>query len=92
MIQHKYSAWVQILFEIKQSAENSSSHGIPNIARSQSYWLKLMWIICILGSAGGCAFLIYKSLIGYLDFEVVTKITKISETPSPFPVISICVS
>ena len=86
------SALIRIKLAVKETAENSTSHGIPNIARTDSNILKLMWLICLLGSAGGCAYLVFDSLNGYLNYEVVTKISKISETPSPFPIISICVS
>ena len=76
---------------IKETAEFSTSHGIPNIVRSQSYFLKIMWLLCFLVSSGGCAYLVYRSISNYLEFEVVTKINVLSEVPSPFPSISICV-
>ena len=86
------SSFTRIKLVIKETAENSTSHGIPNIARSNSYILKFLWLICLLVSTVGCGYLVYNSLKSYFNYEVVTKITKHSQTPSPFPVISICVS
>ena len=77
---------------IIETAEFSTSHGIPNIVRSQSYFLKIMWLLCFLVSSGGCAYLVYRSISNYFDYEVVTKINVVAEVPAPFPTISFCVS
>jgi hypothetical protein len=48
-----------------------------------------MWLIFFLISSTGCAYLVTQSIIGYLEYETVTKITIIKEIPTEFPAISL---
>jgi hypothetical protein len=52
--------------------------------------LKILWSVCLLAATGVCSFLIYKSIASYLDYDVVTTLNVIADTPSLFPVITIC--
>ena len=74
----------------KDWLSSSTSHGLPNIARTDSKILKLLWTLSFLGSSAGCAYLLYLSVSGYLNYDVVTKITVYDELPSQFPTITIC--
>jgi hypothetical protein len=84
------SAWGRIKAVITDTGLESTAHGIPNMISNTMWSFKLMWIVCFLGSCGGCAYLLYKSTNEYLDYDVVTTVHKISETPTKFPTISIC--
>ena len=43
-----------------------------------------------LASTAGCAYLLYLSVISYLSYNVVTKISVYDELPSQFPTVTIC--
>ena len=77
----------QISVEI---AKKSTSHGIPNIFKSELRAIKLMWLVCFFGSTGGCAFILYNSIARFLDYEVVTTIKIIDQVPAEFPTVAIC--
>ena len=74
----------------KEVLLNSTSHGIPNILRSNIIVIKLVWSFFLLASTALCSFLIAQSIMNYLSYDVNTKIRKIYEKPALFPVISIC--
>ena len=69
---------------------NSSTHGLPNILRAKIFIIKILWIMFFILSACFCMFLVYKSIMDYLDYEVVTKIRFIREDKAEFPTITIC--
>ena len=76
--------------EFKEWLSSSTSHGLPNIARTNSKILRLLWTISFLASTAGCAYLLYLSAASYLNYDVVTKITFYDELPSQFPTVTIC--
>lgn len=49
-----------------------------------------MWAILLITSFSYCNFLVIKSIISYLEYEVVTKIRLVEEKPTSFPSIQIC--
>ena len=69
---------------------SSTAHGFPNIIKNKSKSLKLMWTICFLISLGSCTFMIIKSIKDYLQYDVITQIRVISESPTLFPTVTIC--
>lgn len=71
-------------------ASNSTSHGIPNIAKTDRIYLKILWLIFFLLSSSFCFYLIIKCLIEYSQYPVLTNIQLITETPTQFPAITIC--
>ena len=75
---------------IRESMLSSTSHGIPNILRAKYRIVKALWAFFFLVSSSICCFLVYKSVIEYLSYEVVTKIRYIKETTVDFPTITIC--
>jgi amiloride-sensitive sodium channel subunit alpha/amiloride-sensitive sodium channel subunit gamma len=76
--------------DFKEWLSSSTSHGLPNIARTDSKILRLLWTVSFLASTAACAYLLYLSVIGYLNFDVVTKISVYDEVPSQFPTVTIC--
>ncbi len=69
---------------------NTTAHGISNIILNTGLIFKLMWIGCSLGSCAGCSIFLYRTVIDYMSYEVVTTIREFGETPSPFPTVSLC--
>ena len=79
-----------IWYAVNEVAQNSTSHGIPNVFRTNLTILKIVWFVFFMISCGGCAYLLYRSITSFLLYEVVTTIKVINEMPMPFPAISIC--
>jgi hypothetical protein len=71
-------------------SSTSTSHGLPNIFRTHNIGLKIMWLLFFLFSTAICGFMIARSIIEYLNYDVVTKIRVLHENPSEFPTITIC--
>ena len=76
--------------KLKDLAETSTSHGLPNIVRTNRLSIKLLWTICLLASVGACIYMVYKSVNDYYSYGVVTQIQVINENSPLFPTITIC--
>jgi hypothetical protein len=66
----------------------STSHGIPNILKSDRKCLKIMWLVSFLLSSSVGIYLVIQSFINYFSFDVVTSIKVIKEIPTEFPAIT----
>jgi hypothetical protein len=69
---------------------SSTSHGIPNIVRTENWSVKILWSIFVLLSTAFCAFMVTRAVLDYLKNDVVTKIRVYKEIPAEFPTITIC--
>lgn len=74
----------------RESAMDSTSHGLPHVFKRDTLFIQLFWIICFTASAGVCFFMISQTITDYLKYETVSKTETILEIPSKFPTISIC--
>ncbi|CAF0874896.1 unnamed protein product [Brachionus calyciflorus] len=75
---------------IEESLFSSTSHGIPNIIRSDNLILRVMWILFTVISTGLCGYMIVQSIMNYFSYETTSKIQINTETSSIFPAITIC--
>lgn len=71
-------------------AEQSSINGIPNITRTESLMIKLIWAIFFLCSASYCAFGVSRSFMLFLQHEVNTISTTERYNSIQFPTITFC--
>jgi len=71
-------------------ASSSTSHGFPNIFRTNILILKLIWLAFLLIATGACIYMCTEAVLDYLDWEVLTKVRVYSEIPIEFPVITVC--
>ena len=55
-----------------------------------NYFIQFIWLLILFGSTGGTFYLISKSLIDYLKYEVTSQIEIIDEAPAKFPAITFC--
>ncbi len=76
--------------KIKETLLGSTAHGIPNLVRNESKFLKVLWIVCFFISLSGCTYFLHNAIIDYFNYKKVTKIDVIYEQPTDFPTISIC--
>lgn len=86
----KVNKWVRIRRAAKTVASQSTVHAIPNVANNEQLFFKLMWAICFLISSGFCISYIQRTVVEYLDYEVVTSVTLNFKSPTDFPQILIC--
>ncbi len=82
----KHIIWVSLKTIVVDAALKTTMHGLPGIFQSKYLLLRLMWIVCLLGSTGVCAYLLIKSVQDYLNYDVVTVTSTIYEIPTVFPV------
>ena len=80
----------KIKSKILEWAGMTTSHGYPNIFRSNLREIRIMWLIFTMIATGLCAYMIVRSVLDYLNFEINTKIVIDKEIPSEFPTITIC--
>lgn len=80
----------QLKETVSEWAQSSTSHGLPNIFRNSNLFLKLMWTVCLIASAGYCAYSVYRSIANYNQFNVITQLSDYPENPIDFPVVTYC--
>lgn len=69
----------------KKSAEllaASTSHGLPNVFRTQRLFMKVFWLGLFIISTVSGVYTVFETVQSYLKYEVVTKIDVITEVPS----------
>ena len=66
----------------------STSHGLSNVFRSKRISMKVMWFFLFTASSSFGVSMVIRSIFQYLQFEVVTKIDIINESPTEFPTIT----
>jgi hypothetical protein len=67
---------------------SSTSHGIPNMIRTDNKYFKIMYMCFFLICSSLCAYMLAKSVLDYTKYDVVTEIDVIYETPTQFPTIT----
>ena len=65
-------------------------HGVYDIYEVDSWFLKMLLIICFLASASYCFYQIVNSVLIYLQFNVVTNSQAYISVPTEFPVVAFC--
>ena len=75
---------------IREFSLNTSSHGIPGIARSQSLPNRLYWTFALLIFTIIMGFFIAKTIMEYLSYSTQTSVSMEAERLQPFPAVSIC--
>ena len=70
--------------------ESTTIHGLPMIIKENSYLAKIIWLVLFLSASSLCLFLNRKSVIDFMNYEVITKVRIINEPKLEFPTITIC--
>lgn len=66
----------------------STSHGLPNVFRTERTLLKILWLSLFIVSISFGLFSTLRGITNYFEFEVVTKFSIIDEIPIQFPKVS----
>ncbi|UJR18328.1 hypothetical protein I4U23_005230 [Adineta vaga] len=75
---------------IKEFSLNTSAHGIPGIARSQSIHNCTFWLISFLAFTGIMSYFIVTAILAYYSYPTQTTIDATDEWPQAFPGVTIC--
>jgi hypothetical protein len=82
--------WQEIKPLAKEILYNSIAQAILKIIDTPFIVLKIFLFIFVLISTAFSAYLVVQSFFAYFAYEVVTTTRTLSETPAPFPKITIC--
>ena len=80
----------QLKMSIEKLMLETTFHAIPNIARTENKFVKLMWALCLAVSTSVGVYFVYNNIIEYLEFKVITNFEIIHERRSEFPTVSLC--
>jgi len=84
MIRVAKSKKEKILEKSKELALGSTFIGLPNIFRTDKACLKLMWLVLLITGISIGIYITIKTILDYLDYEVVTSIKVINESQLNF--------
>ena len=75
---------------IRDFSLNTSTHGIPGIARSKSIHNRIFWTISLLAFTGIMIYFITQSIQAYFNYPTQTSVSFVVERSQNFPAVSIC--
>lgn len=76
---------------VTECGERSSFHGFPSLASGKvPRFIKIIWILCCLGSWSYFVYQIVNTVNNYNQYSVVSSVSVGYEAPSTFPAIDIC--
>ena len=75
---------------IKEFSLNTSMHGIPGIARSESVQNRLFWTISFIIFTGIMCYFIIEAILAYFQYPTQTSVDFVAQWPQPFPAVTIC--
>ncbi|CAF2515109.1 unnamed protein product [Rotaria sp. Silwood2] len=75
---------------IREFGLNTSAHGIPGIARSQSIHNTIFWSISFIIFTGITLYFVIQEIRSYFEYSTQTSVNIVSEWPQHFPAFTIC--
>ena len=75
---------------IREFGLNTSTHGLPGIARSESIHNRLFWFISFVGFTAVTIYFITKAILAYLKYPTQVNVDIVTEWPQDFPAVSLC--
>lgn len=75
---------------IREFSLNTSTHGIPGIARSENKYNRIFWSISLMLFIGIMVYFITTAVLAYLKYPTQTSIDIVVEWPQTFPAVTIC--
>lgn len=75
---------------IKEFSLNTSTHGLPGIARSQSIYNCIFWSITFICFLGIMIYFVTTAILAYFQYPTQINVDIVSEWPQYFPAVSIC--
>ena len=75
---------------IRQFGLNTTAHGIPGIARSESIHNRIFWSISFIIFTGVTLYFIIQEIRTYFEYPTQTSVNIINEWPQYFPAFTVC--
>ncbi|CAF1056474.1 unnamed protein product [Brachionus calyciflorus] len=75
---------------VREWCENTTSHGFANMVRTDSWIIRIIWLILVIIFMGYCIYTVVQIILTYFSFSVVVSYQVLSDSPSPFPAVTIC--
>ncbi|CAF1664318.1 unnamed protein product, partial [Adineta ricciae] len=75
---------------VKEFSLNTSTHGIPGIARSESKLNRIFWSTSLLIFTGIMSYFIVQSIRAYFEYPTQTSVAIVGEWPQAFPAVTVC--
>ena len=80
----------KVIPKILDLTRGSTSHGIPNIFKTDRLSIRLLWSVCFLAALGACSYMVFLIITDYFAYNTVSNIDYVSEITSEFPAVSFC--
>lgn len=74
----------------KEFADDTTIHGIKDVATARNPFLTAIWAFLILGSTGAMIYEVYQTIFGFLDRPKATQIKQLFQDSYPFPPMVFC--
>ena len=84
------SKWPKVKSLAKEILYNSMAQASMKIFETPIIVLKIFLLVCVLISTAFSAYFVIESFLSYFSYEVTTTSRTLSETPAPFPKVTIC--
>lgn len=65
-------------------------HGVPRLVKSDSYLVKLLWLVMISFSTSYGSLSIYRTCVDYLNYAVIVQTQEVKQSSMVFPAIVYC--
>ena len=75
---------------VREFALNTSTHGIPGIARSRSKLNGLFWSVSFLSFTGVMIYFVVQSIRNYFQYPTQTSVSIVIDQQAAFPAVTIC--
>jgi hypothetical protein len=75
---------------IREFAVNTSTNGIPSIAKSQSIHNRIFWTVSFLVFTGIMMYFLIENIIAYFGYPTQTSVSFLVARSQPFPAVTIC--
>jgi hypothetical protein len=75
---------------IKEFSLNTSMHGIPGVARSESKHNRFFWAVSFLAFTGIMFYFIVAAIIAYFEYPTQTSVDFVGQWPQAFPAVTFC--
>lgn len=75
---------------IKSAFTDSTAHGLSPLVKRENTFIRIVWLSCLLVSAGVCAYMITLSILSFFSYEVVSKTESVYLLSTEFPAVTLC--
>jgi hypothetical protein len=82
--------WPKIKSLAKEILYNSIAQASMKTFETPIIVLKIFLLLCVLTSTGFSAYFVIELFLNYFSYEVTTTTRTLSETPAPFPKVTLC--